>query len=106
MKRSLYITVGLLIILPGCASFDKSKMTGFEPFSSNGSKMFRFKSERNDSLYPDDELGESIRIGWLNEYLADNNYCNNGYKISSREVVKGGDLYGLRRSYFYVGECK
>lgn len=80
-------------------------MTGFEPYSENGHAMFRFRSERNESVYPDDEVGESVRIGWLNEYLQDNNYCNNGYLIVSRNIVKGGDIYGLRRSYYYTGKC-
>lgn len=81
-------------------------MTKFEPFTENGKKMFRFSSEKNDSVYPDDSDGEAVRLAWLSEFLVDNNYCNNGYLLISRNKVKGGDIYGLRRSYFYIGECK
>lgn len=94
------------ILAVGCASLNKSTMTRFEPFTEGGKSKFRFSSERNDSVYPDDSEGESVRIGWLNEYIFDNNLCGNGYVIDSRVVVKGGDLYGLRKSYYYVGSCK
>lgn len=100
------LLVILVVAITACVSFDKSKMTGFEPYTENGQRMFRFKSERNDSVYPNDSYGESVRMTWLSEYLKDNDYCRDGYTIVSKDVVKGGDIYGLRRSYYYVGKCR
>lgn len=105
MIRYAICTIICMLSL-GCASLNKSTMTKFEPFTEKGKEMFRFSSERNDSVYPDDSDGESVRITWLSEYLADNDYCKNGYLLISRKIVKGGDIYGLRRSYYYTGECK
>jgi len=94
------------LLASGCSALHKSKMTSFEPFSENEQKMFRFNSLKNESVYPDDAAGESVRMAWLNEYISDNNYCQNGFLILSRQFVKGGDVYGLRESYYYVGKCK
>ena len=108
-KLSLHKRAALMIAwlsIAGCSAINKSKMTSFEPYTENGQKMFRFKSERNESVYPNDESGEAVRTTWINEYVSDNQYCINGFSILSREFVKGGDVYGLRESYYYVGKCK
>lgn len=104
--RTFFLIFALFAaITTGCSGIHKSKMTGFEPYAENGQRMFRFKSEKNESVYPNDEDGESVRIDWINQYVRENNYCPNGYSIVSRQFVKGGDVYGLRESYYYVGKC-
>lgn len=107
IQRSSASIFALLSILcaPGCSSLHKSKMTSFEPYTEGGVQMFRFKSEKNEVVYPDNDYGEAVRMQWLSEYIADNKYCAKGYKITSRKAVLGGDIYGLRESYFYIGAC-
>lgn len=103
---NIVVFYALLALCVGCESLHKSKMTSFEPYTEGSKTMFRFKSERNEGVYKNDADGEAIRMKWLSEYVSDNSLCMNGFEIVSRNIVKGGDVYGLRESYYYVGKCK
>lgn len=94
------VLIGLL--LSGC-QLDRDPLTSFEISSPSSFKYLA----RADPIYPEgSEEAESIRIGWLETYLDDNNLCQTGYHVQNRSKVfvrktPIGELYDIT----YEGVC-
>lgn len=99
----------LLVSISGCITYQtRPTMTTFEPYTdSAGAKMFKYEAKTNSLSYPEHtKEGEALRMEWLEEYLKDNKYCPDGYKILERKpVVRGGSLYGPLHIIYYTGVC-
>lgn len=96
--------VSLVVISSACSTHDKGIMTDFVPTPGG----FHFVARAADLQYPeDDPHAESIRIKWLESYLADNDVCSGGYEISERRpILQTTSLIGIRvyRVHYY-GYC-
>jgi|GEM_PF-2646622 len=95
--------LSLLCASCGAVEIVDRNTTTFEPLP-NGS--FRYEAFANSSYPHDDLAAEKTRVKWLEQFLNDNDYCPDGYRINERKAVlkmKGsvGDIYDL----FYYGSC-
>lgn len=84
----------------GCASnLDKLEKTTFEP-GPNGAFQMIVRDQGID-------FTEDDRLGWLNEYVTDNNLCPAGYQITDRkQIVQEHALLGDILEVIYEGKCK
>lgn len=90
--------------LSACAAVDRPAMTEFEPLE-NG--RFRYEAA-TDAVYPaDSPTAEAERMRWLEQYLADNAVCQDGYEITERKLVLVREaLLGDVHRIYYSGTCK
>ena len=81
------VIVGMTMVLVGCASYDRFYTTQFTPISDH---RFIYRA-LEISVY-----SHETRISWMEEDLANNNFCPDGYEIErmDRNVRTGsaGDL--------------
>lgn len=103
MKKILLPLI-LSALITGCAS--RGEFTTFEPYkNSKNEQQFRFFSKTSIFSPENDSDSERGRMVWLNEWLAVNNLCPNGYVILDRKPVSIG-VYESVKNIYYVGQCK
>jgi hypothetical protein len=60
-------------------------------FTRIGDGEYLFTARAGSRGYPvDSAAAEAVRIGWLEEYLAANRACPNGYDVVSRDATSRG----------------
>ena len=79
----------------GCSAIDRQQMSGFTRI---GDGEYLFTARAGSRGYPvDSAAAEAVRIGWLEEYLAANRACPNGYDVVSRDATSRGGDPGRRK---------
>lgn len=102
MLRNLSIAV-LLPFLAACAAHDQRMATDFMPLSDG---RWTYKSFADAGTPLESEAGERYRMQMLEIWLGENNRCQDGYSITSRQPIKRstgliGDIYDVH----YEGVC-
>ena len=86
-------------------NLERLEQTEFNPI---GDSVFEYRALASPVLRPEDSSGaEQERIKWLEQYLHDNGFCQNGYNITERRtvlLVEG--LLGASYDIFYTVRCK
>jgi len=87
-------------------SSQKNSVTTYEQYTnSSGERLFKYVA-MSTVFYPtNSQSAEQTRLNVLQEWIAENNYCSNGYKIVSRSMVSRGDGPDAM-NITYVGQCK
>jgi hypothetical protein len=78
---ALLILAGLLA---GCAAWNKQYTTDYYP--GEGTLTYRAGFGVNE-YPPDDPDAEAMRQGWIDELIAENDFCPGGYDVVERRVV-------------------
>lgn len=105
MKKRIY-ALFVAMLIAGCAFTDRIGQTSFEPIESNGQvKTFKYVARSTGYTPANSESAEQLRMKWLDEWIADNHYCQAGYRITSRREVDLGVSDAVKNIY-YVGVCK
>lgn len=91
-------------ILGGCSAAERLHQTDFRP-QADGSFIYRVKVPVfSDSSA--ESTAEKERIAWLEEYLADNALCLDGYALDGRRTLVIAEvLFGAAHSIFYTVRC-
>jgi hypothetical protein len=101
--RCSMIAVAAGLALSACSNYEKIKTTTFEP---SGSRDFTFKAIADAGSPIDSSEAEKQRLAWLEEYLAQNRFCQKGYSIRERRpVLKSKGLIGDIYDVYYYGNC-
>jgi hypothetical protein len=92
----------ILLLVGGCEAFHKPESTSFRAVDGG----FKFRAIA-DAAYPEASAnGEAWRMRWLEQRLAANGVCPDGYIITSREteLLSSGAL-GSIYDVYYEGRC-
>ena len=106
MHRCLMALLRVLVVLSlssGCASSLDRDLTKFEPTKvENNQAYFKFTAFA-DPVYPlDSKDAETIRLGWLEQWLSDNGYAGAKWEILSRKpVLRNKGLFGGIYDLYY-----
>ena len=100
MKKLAVFTVAVL--LTGCASLDRTRVTQFHPIAGSDDTAFSFVTGASRIDSEDNAKAEVKRMKWLDTWIAENNYCNSGYKITSRKPINNGNG---GHTIYYEGVC-
>jgi len=98
------LCLALVVLLSACAlEIDLKQQSRFEAFDDG---RFRYESYADAAWPESSERAESARIKVLEETLATNRLCTDGFELSERKAFlkqKGfaGDVYDL----VYYGRC-
>lgn len=76
------------------------------PIPDSDPQAFEFKSMAGIAFGVDDPDAEADRIQYLEQLLAQNRICADGYSIDRRDsVLIGEGPFGDRHDIFYYGHC-
>lgn len=106
MMRPLAICFVASFLLFGCMSIQRHGMTTYDQYiDDTGTRMFKFMA-MSTVFYPTDSSdAESTRMKLLDEWLLDNNYCQNGFEIVNKKLIsRSSDPNAKNITYF--GKCK
>lgn len=94
----------LMLLLAGCAAGDKYAMVKDFNRQPDGSYQFIINA---DPIYPNEsEQAESIRLGWIREYLDVNEACPSGFQVADRQTLKlGKSILGEGHRITYQISC-
>lgn len=93
-----------LIALTACESVDKQALIkSFEPLESG----FRFEVGFNAVYLENLAHHEAMRLRWLEEILAENNVCGDGYSITERKIFRRQTFVenATVGHFIYYGKC-
>lgn len=103
MTRALFLVFSLL--LPACAGVERAERSNFV---LDGTGAFEMRAATSLFYSPRaDGWAEGQRLGWLGDYLAQGDYCPQGYVVLSRAFLPwGSDPYGRPAGTVrYRGRC-
>lgn len=104
MRRFGLVALVGLTALSGCTFGDDSEPTKLESLPEN---EFKFEVRENADGPVIEEEAEAARIAQLEQYLAEQGLCPNGYVIKERfPVVAEDDPLGQEHVIVYHGTCK
>lgn len=94
----------LFLIVAGCSSkMAVSLDAEFRP--SQDFQSFEYRNRADPFLPDDDATIERARLAVLEDRLALNQMCQNGYTITNRQMVNLGGLLVNGVEIIYSGEC-
>lgn len=99
----LLVLAGVLTIT-GCSAIDRPAMSDFD---ITGENSFLYTTKADVVYKVNNVKAEQKRMEWLEMYLKDNSFCQNGYKIEERRVIilTKGVLSDISK-ITYQGHCK
>lgn len=95
----------LMVLLAGCATLERNRLTTFEP---NGDDTYTVTVFVNPDYNLNNSKDEDQRLAWVEGHMNLNGACPSGYDVVKREVVTlpkpplGGQSYRVH----YRTACK
>lgn len=101
------LTVAIALITFSCASIDRTRVTRFEPYKSNGEQQqFKYFAQASFSYPEATKEGEDQRMEWLKVWLSENRLCPSGFSITERKVVEASTWQFDIQHIYYTGKCQ